>query len=99
VPLVNQGVSKNGAVVIVFLFSAILHEVIISVPLHMFRMYAFTGMLLQAPLIVITNFIHKKLHREDISNMFFWFFFCILGQPLGLFLYWQDYLDIAKRKV
>ena len=35
----------------------------------MFRMYAFTGMLLQAPLIVITNIIHKKLHREDISNM------------------------------
>eukprot|EP00958_Prasinococcus_capsulatus_P020815 scaffold2754_cov388-Prasinococcus_capsulatus_cf.AAC.3 len=96
VPLVNRGVSKQGALMLVFLFSAILHEVIISVPLHMFRLYAFSGMLLQAPLIVITDFIHKRLRREDISNMFFWFFFCFLGQPLGLFLYWQDYLNASK---
>lgn len=46
-PMVSRGVSRQIAAITVFVVSAIGHEIIISVPLRMFRPYAFTIMMLQ----------------------------------------------------
>lgn len=36
-PCIRVGMSKKGATFVVFFFSAVLHEVLISVPCHMIR--------------------------------------------------------------
>ncbi len=46
-PLLNRGFSSFKASFVVFLVSAALHEYLVSVPLRMFKYYAFVGMLLQ----------------------------------------------------
>ena len=46
-PLLNLGYTKFTAAFVVFLFSAIFHEYLISVPLRMFKIYAFLGMIAQ----------------------------------------------------
>ena len=39
----------------VFLLSAVFHEVLVCVPLHMFKWWAFAGMLVQVPFVLITD--------------------------------------------
>ncbi|EEC06094.1 sterol O-acyltransferase, putative [Ixodes scapularis] len=46
-PLVAAGMSRSRACVMVFLLSAFFHEYLVSVPLKMFRVWAFFGMLAQ----------------------------------------------------
>ena len=46
-PLLHHGYSKITVSVAVFLVSALLHEYLVSVPLRMFRLYSFMGMLSQ----------------------------------------------------
>ena len=46
-PLLNSGVSAKNASFVVFFISAALHEYLVSVPLRMFKYYAFAGMLCQ----------------------------------------------------
>ncbi|EEC01032.1 sterol O-acyltransferase, putative [Ixodes scapularis] len=48
-PLLGTGMSRFNASCFVFLVSAFFHEFVLSVPLRMFRAWAFTGMLLQIP--------------------------------------------------
>jgi len=45
----------------VFLVSAILHEYCVSVPLRIFKAYAFLGMLLQVKLTTINNLHSAKI--------------------------------------
>jgi hypothetical protein len=51
-----MGLNKNVAMIIVFFFSAVMHEYIISVPFQMIpvRPWAFAGMMGQIPLVAIT---------------------------------------------
>lgn len=44
-PCIRKGMSKNMGMFIVFFFSAIMHEVLISIPFHMLRTYSFFGMM------------------------------------------------------
>ena len=44
-PMLHRGYSKLTVSVAVFLVSALLHEYLVSVPLRMFKYYAFMGML------------------------------------------------------
>lgn len=46
---------------------------------------------LQIPLITITTKMNKLLKNEQAGNIFFWFVFCIFGQPMGLLMYMHDY--------
>jgi diacylglycerol O-acyltransferase-1 len=46
-PLLSSGFTNNQASIGVFLISALLHEYLVSVPLRMFKYYAFLGMLMQ----------------------------------------------------
>ena len=54
-PLLSRGYSKKQAQLAVFLLSAFFHELLISVPLRMFKLWFFVGMLAQIPLAIITS--------------------------------------------
>ena len=54
-PLLRKGIPKGVAVLLSFLFSAVFHELIISLPFRHISFHAFFGMLAQAPLIFLTK--------------------------------------------
>lgn len=144
--------------ILVFLVSAIGHEVVVGVPLHMLRGWAFWGimlqvraglggsggrnthstaqhatvhnvrsgapqrtackaqwcvradtaaarhtrlthshlylllMLLQVPLISLTEKLRQRLKSDTWGNYAFWLTFCIIGQPVCLLMYVHDYI-------
>lgn len=88
VPLVRAGMSRMFAGICVFFVSAIFHELLVSVPVHTFRFWAFMGFMGNIPLIIITR---KFLQGSQIGNVIFWISFCFLGQPLAIVLYYGDY--------
>jgi len=87
-PLARAGVPKIGANICVFVVSATFHELLVSVPVHAFRFWAFIGMMGNIPLIWFTR---KFFHGSQIGNIIFWISFCFLGQPLCILLYYNDY--------
>ena len=89
-PMIGIGSPKWAATFTVFLFSAVLHEIIISVPFKYISGHAFFGMLLQAPLIYVTKIIDKIFGNAFIGNAFFWLVFCVIGQPVGIILMHYD---------
>ncbi|KAI5320165.1 hypothetical protein L3X38_039873 [Prunus dulcis] len=92
-PCLRHGVPKGVAIVIAFLVSAVFHELCIAVPCHMFKLWAFIGIMLQVPLVLITNYLQDKFRNSMVGNMIFWFIFCILGQPMCLLLYYHDLMN------
>lgn len=95
-PLVSAGVKKWMATIIVFGFSALFHEIILSVPFRCLTMYAFVGMLMQAPLITITNYIDKRFDNSFLGNVIFWCLFCVIGQPMGIVMLYYDHWNFSK---
>ncbi|KAK3025789.1 hypothetical protein RJ639_041945 [Escallonia herrerae] len=95
-PCIRNGIPKGVAVVIAFLISAIFHELCIAVPCHIFKFWAFIGIMFQVPLVMVTNYLQDKFRDSMVGNMVFWCFFCILGQPMCVLLY---YHDVMNRKV
>lgn len=89
-PLVTSGASRTSATLIVFLTSAFFHEYLISVPLRLFKVWGFLGMLVQAPLFPITKFVETHLGPR-LGNVFVWISL-ILGQPLAVMMYYHDYV-------
>lgn len=81
--------SKTVATFLVFLLSAVMHEVLVSVPFHMVRPWSFLGMMMQIPLVAITKIAARK--SPTIGNMIFWVSFCLVGQPMAALLYTVDY--------
>ncbi|KAL0961927.1 hypothetical protein UPYG_G00333470 [Umbra pygmaea] len=60
-PIMRRGVSKWVARTAVFLVSAFFHEYLVSVPLKMFRLWAFMGMMAQIPLAwFVSRFLRVK---------------------------------------
>jgi len=90
-PAVRLGFSKNGATFMVFLFSAVLHEILISVPCHMLRVYSFLAMMGQIPLIFLTKILDRRYPGSSIGNFIFWISFCFVGQPMAILLYTIDH--------
>ncbi|CAD5223445.1 unnamed protein product [Bursaphelenchus okinawaensis] len=86
-PIVNNGYSKITAAIVVFLISAFFHEYIVSVPLHMFRLWAFNGMLAQIPLSILTD---KFFKGGRSGNIIVWLSL-ILGQPMAILMYVHDW--------
>ncbi|KAK6944798.1 Membrane bound O-acyl transferase, MBOAT [Dillenia turbinata] len=95
-PCLRNGFPKGVAFVISFFLSAIFHELCIAVPCHIFKLWAFMGILLQIPLVMLTNFLQNQFKSTMVGNMIFWLFFSILGQPMCILLY---YHDVMNRKV
>jgi len=86
-----MGLSKTVATLLVFFLSAVMHEVIISLPFHMIRPWAYLGMMGQVPLVWITKYLTKKLPGTSMGNVIFWLSFCVVGQPMAILLYTIDY--------
>lgn len=61
-PLLKMNFTKVQAGLVVFLISAILHEFLVSVPLGIFGYYAFLGMIMQLPAILIQKKVDKIFH-------------------------------------
>lgn len=85
-----MGWSKAIATLVVFAFSAVMHEVIISLPFRYIAGHAFIGMLAQAPLIMLTKYMDRRYDNAFIGNAVFWCSFCVFGQPMGIILYYYD---------
>lgn len=90
-PATSMGIPKFTAGIIVFFFSAILHEVLVGVPLHMIRGWAFWGLMLQVPLVWVTEMLKRHFKSDRVGNAVFWVSFCFLGQPIAEILYFHDY--------
>ncbi|XP_022254942.1 diacylglycerol O-acyltransferase 1-like [Limulus polyphemus] len=88
-PLTNRGFSKNQASMAVFFVSAFFHEYLVSIPLNMYRIWAFSGMLGQVPFAM---FVSRYLHNQ-YGNMAVWISI-IIGQPLCILMYYHDYYII-----
>eukprot|EP00850_Spirogloea_muscicola_P020834 SM000228S07374 [mRNA] locus=s228:34353:38324:- [translate_table: standard] len=98
-PCLRIGIPKPLAMLIVFLLSAIFHEVVVGIPCHMVRFWAFLGIAFQVPLIVLTNSLYEHFGTPMVGNMLFWFFFCIVGQPMCLLLYYHDVVQASSHQV
>lgn len=98
-PSVRVGLSKTGATFVVFFFSAILHEVLISVPCHNLQIWSFLAMMGQLPLIFITKMIDKRMPNSSVGNIIFWLSFCAIGQPMAMLLYTIDYWEHNQEMV
>ncbi len=77
--------------VLVFFFSAVMHEYVISIPFHMLRPWSFLGMMGQIPLVAITKYADKLKPGSSLGNMIFWLTFCIVGQPMAILMYTIDH--------
>eukprot|EP00934_Nitzschia_sp_Nitz4_P005227 Nitzschia sp. Nitz4//scaffold3_size479765//359709//362095//NITZ4_000149-RA/size479765-augustus-gene-1.619-mRNA-1//-1//CDS//3329550905//5217//frame0 len=96
-PCLRIGIPKGGATFIVFLFSAVMHELLVSIPFHMIRPWAFLGMMGQIPLVVVTKYLYRKYPDSSVGNILFWVSFCLVGQPMAILLYSIDYTYGAYR--
>ena len=92
-PCMELGLPKGASMFVVFFVSAVAHEVLVSVPCHTTKFYAFLGMMGQVPLIAVTTYIDRKLRGSQVGNFVFWISFCIVGQPLCIILY---FLEVVK---
>ncbi|KAL1547786.1 Diacylglycerol O-acyltransferase 1 [Salvia divinorum] len=92
-PSLQNGLPKMVAVLIAFLVSAIFHELCVAVPCHIFKFWAFSGIMLQVPLVIVTNYLQNKFQNSMVGNMMFWCFFCIFGQPMCVLLYYHDLMN------
>ncbi|KAI2653196.1 Diacylglycerol O-acyltransferase 1 [Labeo rohita] len=85
-PMLVKGVNKFAAQLAVFFLSAFFHEYLVSVPLKMFRFWAFLGMMAQIPL---AYFVGRFL-RGNYGNAAVWMSL-IIGQPVAVLMYVHDY--------
>lgn len=92
---------------VVFLISAVLHEVAVVVPFDTFRAYrcyiplpvmgtwAFWGMIGQIPTIYGTDMFGKRPRWQ--GNLVFWVIFCVVGQPMAVLLYFSDVMVLMPK--
>ncbi|KAG8005303.1 Diacylglycerol O-acyltransferase 1 [Nibea albiflora] len=88
-PMLKKGINKFLAQTAVFLMSAFFHEYLVSVPLKMFRLWAFMGMMAQVPL---AWFVGRFLNG-NYGNAAVWMSL-IIGQPVAVLMYVHDYYVI-----
>ncbi|CAB4042108.1 diacylglycerol O-acyltransferase 1-like [Paramuricea clavata] len=86
-PLRRRGYSQITASVLVFLLSAFFHEFLVSIPLQMFRTWAFFGIVGQIPLAIFTGLLPKN---TVYGNFVVWLSL-IMGQPIAFMMYGHDY--------
>ncbi|XP_078432025.1 membrane bound O-acyl transferase (MBOAT) family protein [Wolffia australiana] len=96
-PCLRNGLPKTAAVIIAFLVSAIFHELLIAVPCHIFKFWAFIGIMFQVPLVILTNYLQRKFQSNMVGNIIFWTFFSIFGQPMCVLLYYHDVMNRKGR--
>ncbi|XP_032112019.1 diacylglycerol O-acyltransferase 1 isoform X1 [Sapajus apella] len=85
-PMIRRGSSRWMAKTGVFLASAFFHEYLVSIPLRMFRLWAFTGMMAQVPLAWLVG----RFFQGNYGNAAVWVTL-IIGQPIVVLMYVHDY--------
>ena len=95
-PCIRKGLNKNASMFIVFFFSAVMHELLISIPFHMVRYWSFLGMMAQIPLVFITKRLQKIRPGSSLGNILFWITFCIVGQPMAILMYTIDFWKLKN---
>ncbi|XP_076846702.1 diacylglycerol O-acyltransferase 1b [Brachyhypopomus gauderio] len=85
-PLLRKGASKLVSQSAVFFASAFFHEYLVSVPLRMFRLWAFMGMMAQLPLAWVVS----RYLRGNYGNAAVWLSL-IIGQPIAVLMYVHDF--------
>jgi len=90
-PIVGSGYGRMTASTAVFFVSAFFHEYLISVPLHLFRLWAFSGMFMQVPLNMITS----RWAKGRVGNVIVWLSL-IVGQPLCILMYVHDWYVVHQ---
>ncbi|KAL1305852.1 hypothetical protein AAFC00_004007 [Neodothiora populina] len=101
-PMVGRGVPPLVAQITTFLFSGVLHELLVGMPTHNILGVAFLGMMFQLPLIFLTDPLAKMkgINGKLIGNLIFWVSFCLVGQPLAALMYffaWQAKYGSASK--
>jgi diacylglycerol O-acyltransferase-1 len=86
-PLKLRGWHRGMATMMVFFLSAFFHEYLVSIPLLMLRPWAFTAMLFQIPLGIITAI---PFFKGQLGNVIVWSSI-VLGQPVAILMYMHDY--------
>lgn len=88
-PLLGRGWSHQAASAWVFVFSGFLHELVVGIPTHNVLGAAFFGMVVQLPLIYLTEPLGKApgITGKTIGNCVFWVSFCFIGQPMAALMY------------
>ena len=80
--------------ILAFVISALGHELLIAFPFRVFTGWAFMGMALQIPLVILGLYIHAwRGKKTTLGNCVFWLFFVVLGQPLAVLMYYQAYIQ------
>ena len=87
-PLLSFGLTRMQASVMVFFVSAFFHEYLISVPLKMFRIWSFLGMVFQIPFAFL---VARFSQYPQWANTLVWLSL-ILGQPLAILMYYHDFI-------
>lgn len=86
-PVMLHNVSPEAAAFGTFLMSALLHEYVCSMAFGMVKPYMFFGMLVQIPLIKISN----GWRGQRIGNLFMWVMLFV-GQSACALMYVRDYV-------
>lgn len=88
IPLLKLGWPQFASSTMVFVVSAVLHEVMVGIPTHNVIGVAFLSMIMQIPLAFATAPLEKMGPLgATMGNCIFWLSF-FLGQPLGAMLYY-----------
>ncbi|KAJ2906855.1 hypothetical protein MKZ38_010353 [Zalerion maritima] len=101
-PMRARGWNDVVSSLVVFLFSGVLHELLVGVPTHNMLGAAFSGMFFQIVLIKVTEPFENStsLTQRMVGNSIFWLSFTIIGQPMAALIYfygWQSkYGSVAK---
>ena len=82
-PVKALGINRTAAMLGIFMVSAALHEVVLSVPFKAFKLWAFWGMIGQVPIIIGTRAFR---HHKVLGNILFWSCFAI-GQSVIVLMY------------
>jgi len=90
--VLRAGHSSFTAKLVVFFLSALLHEVIVSVPCHIVSAQVFMAMFIQVPVIAVTQWVHRRSQNPVFGNVTFWCALCVFGQPLLILIYGYQYL-------
>ncbi|KAI3754175.1 hypothetical protein L1987_53953 [Smallanthus sonchifolius] len=69
-PCLRSGIPKGGAHLIAFFMSAVFHELCIAVPCHIFKFWAFLGIMLQVPLVMLTDLLQRKFQNSMVRDDF-----------------------------
>lgn len=87
IPLRNRKVSSAWATFWVFFISGLAHEYVGSGCFHIRSCMGFLAIMLQVPMIYLTNFFEAQLRTSQLGNVFFWVVLIVVGQPIVLIIY------------